>query len=91
MESADRFPGSPAKARSPGRAGEQVEAELSFESAEPPDEEPTTAAELIPALLPLGDPSVERGDPGARGARWLVSLRRLSPAAAWMRIRDKPM
>jgi hypothetical protein len=94
----ERFTRSPAKARLPGQAGEEPAAEVSLKPPLAPDEMqapggeltaevPSTAAELVTALLPLGD--LLTGQETGRAARtsWLGRLQRLGLAAVRGRVR----
>jgi hypothetical protein len=96
----ERFSRSPAKARLPGQAGEEPAAEVSLkppglsDEIRAPAEElavemPSTAAELVPALLPLGDSLTWQEMGSAAENRWLGRLQRLSLAVVRVRIRDK--
>ena len=89
----ERSARSPAKARLPRQAGEEPAAEVSLKPSPAPDEMqvpaeelaaeiPSTAAELVTALLPLGDLPTGQEIGRATGTSWVRRLQRLGLALA---------
>lgn len=87
MESMKKSSGSPATARPPDQVGEPP-AELSLKPPEPVDEMPTTAAELVAALLPLGKAPVGKSFGSSAINQRFAGLQRLGLIAALVRKRE---